>query len=298
MIARDTYALTDLIARERTVTVCLPARNEAAAIGHTVETLVGLRTLGAVDQVLVLGGDSHDETDRIARDAGAMVCDTSKVFTELGPILGKGDAMWRGLSAITTDVVVFIDADLDTNLERLVCGLAGPLVTARSQPDPVRFVKGAFRRHHPDYITDQDPYDGGRVTESVARPLINLMRPDLAAFYQPLGGQVAADTELIRAIPIMTGYAVEIVMLLDVVDRVGLGCVAEADLGDLENRPRTTSELAPMAQEVIFGFLHRVRPASVSSGWQPYRRPRFDGGWDVASATIVQRPPMGEFTQG
>ena len=30
---------------------------------------------------------------------------------ELGPVLGKGDAMWRSLPILTGDVICFLDAD-------------------------------------------------------------------------------------------------------------------------------------------------------------------------------------------
>jgi glucosyl-3-phosphoglycerate synthase len=196
--------------------------------------------------------------------------------------------MWRALAVVDTDVVVFLDADLAADHAALVAGLAGPLLEQRG----VRFVKGAFHREHPDFVEEEHPFDGGRVTELMARPLVNLLRPDLAGFYQPLGGQVAADTALLRELPLFTGYAVEIGMLVDVIDRVGLAAVAEVNLGALRNRPRPTAELAPMAQEVLYGFLLRVAPEVLTSGWQPYRRPRYEGGYDEAAARVVERPPL------
>ena len=294
MIERNAYRAADLASSERgvSVTVCVPARNEAARIELTAAALVAARDAHIVDEVLVLGGDSEDDTDERAAAVGATVCDVSTIRPDAGPVLGKGDAMWRALSVVTTDVVAFVDADLRVDVQALVCGLIGPLVTVAGAASPVGFVKGAFRRHHPDFITEEDPYDGGRVTETVARPLINLLRPDLSGFYQPLGGQVAGDVALLRSIPILTGYAVEIAMLIDVVDRIGLAGVVEVDLGDLENRPRSTTELAPMAQEVLYGFLQRVSPDTVHDGWQPYVRPRFAGGVDHGSGTVVERPPV------
>lgn len=310
MIPRSTHRPEDLRERRRSVTVCVPARDEAARIAETVDRIVAMRDAGQIDEVLVLGGASQDATDDIARARGATVVDAAAIRSDLGVVLGKGDAMWRGLHVVTTDVVAFVDADLKTDLGALVAGLVGPLVGARQAhgqssgadvvatggtPGAVRsvqFVKGAFRRRLPDFLTDDDPYDGGRVTETVARPLINLFREDLTGFYQPLGGQIAADVTLLRTIPFLTGYAVEIGMLLDVVDRVGLRGVVEVDVGVLENRPRTTTELAPMAQEVAYGLLSRVAPDLVSNGWKAYVRPRFDGGVDRAPAVVVERPPI------
>lgn len=288
-----------LTGRTRAVTVCVPARNEAASIGRTVATLAGLRDRGAIDRVLVLAGGSDDDTEGLAARAGAEVCDVATVAADLGPVLGKGDAMWRGLAQVDTPVVVFVDADLDTDLAAMVCGLAGPLVasaasvSAGHHPERrVRFVKGAFHRELPDFVAAGDPFDGGRVTELMARPLMNLLRPDLAGFYQPLGGQVAGETALLRAIPFLTGYAIEIAMLIDIIDRVGPAAVVQVDLGELRNRPRPTAELAPMAQEVLFGFLLRTAPETVANGWRPYVRPRFGGGFDEIATRVVQRPPL------
>jgi glucosyl-3-phosphoglycerate synthase len=290
VIARGTFTVADLVDRRTSsATVCVPARDEAPTIGRTVRGLVALRDRGAIDEVVVLAGDSTDGTEALAAEAGATVHDVGTHHPGLGPVLGKGDAMWRGLEAVTTDVVAFVDADLTVDLGAMISGLLGPIVTHTRE---ARFVKGAFRRHHPDFISDEDPYDGGRVTETVARPLINLLRPDLAGFYQPLGGQVGAEVSLLRSIPFLTGYAVEIGMLLDVVDRVGLDAVAPVDLGDLETRPRTTTELAPMSQEVLYGFLLRAAPGAVAAGWRPYVRPHLEGGFDVAPATVVERPPL------
>lgn len=304
MIDGSMFSEDRMRARERAVTVCVPARNEAAAISRTVAALVALRERDVIDRVLVLDGSSHDDTAALAAAAGADVCDVATVFPALGPVLGKGDSMWRGLSLVETPVVVFIDADLQVDHARLVCGLAGPLLAdgeralgGGGQRHP-RFVKGAFHRRSPDFIVEQDPFDGGRVTELMARPLMNLLRPDLAGFYQPLGGQVAGEVALLRSIPMLTGYAVEIGMLVDVVDRLGAEGVAQVDLGELRNRPRPTSELAPMAQEVLYGFLLRVAPEALTNGWQPYVRPRFGDGFEPASAEVankvVARPALDE----
>jgi glucosyl-3-phosphoglycerate synthase len=279
--------------RRRSVSLVIPALDEAEAIAATVAAGRRLRDQGVVDAVLVVDGGSTDATGARAEAAGATVVDAGKVHPEVGPVLGKGDVLWRSLDVVDTDVVVFLDADLRGDLEAFVRGLAGPLVAvdvaaADDEDEQPAFVKGAFHRLAPDGADPADPFDGGRVTELMARPLLNLWRPDLAAFYQPLGGQVAGTTELLTAIPLLTGYAVEIAMLVDVVDRVGLDRVAEVELGTLRNRPRPTAALAPMAQEVLYGFARRVLPPEVVPGWRPYVRP----GQSLPPTTVVERPPI------
>ena len=283
------YPVEAFAARTVSATLVVPARDEAAGVAHTVMSAEVMRKLDVVDRVLVVDGGSTDETVLEAELAGADVVAAAALQPHLGPVLGKGDSLWRALGVIDTDVVAFLDADLEGDVGKFVRGLVGPLVLG----DPaVQFVKGSFHRLDPDGADPGDPFDGGRVTEMVARPLLNLWRPDLAAFYQPLGGQVAGRTELLWSLPVLTGYAVEVAMLVDVVDRVGLDAVVEVDLGTLRNRPRPTAALAPMAQEVLYGFAARALPEGAVPPWSPYVRPRRDGGAPVPDpATVVERPP-------
>jgi len=283
------YPVEAFAVRTVSATLVVPARDEAAHVAQTVMAAEVMRKLEVVDRVLVVDGGSTDETVLEAEMAGADVVAASALHPEFGPVLGKGDSLWRALGVVDTDVVAFLDADLEGDVGKFVRGLVGPLVLGA---DDVQFVKGAFHRLDPDGAQPDDPFDGGRVTEMVARPLLNLWRPDLAAFYQPLGGQVAARTELLWSLPLLTGYAVEMAMLVDVVDRVGLDAVVEVDLGTLRNRPRPTAALAPMAQEVLYAFASRVLPEGAALEWSPYVRPRRDGGEPVPDpATVVERPP-------
>lgn len=283
------YSVEHFAARGASVTLVVPALNEAERVAHTVSAGVVMQKLDVVDRVLVVDGGSSDDTALEAELAGADVVTAADLRPDLGPVLGKGDALWRALGVVDTEVVAFLDADLEGDVGKFVRGLVGPLVLGG---DDVAFVKGSFHRITPDGADPGDPFDGGRVTEMIARPLLNLWRPDLAVFYQPLGGQVAGRTALLRSLPFLTGYAVEVAMLVDVVDRVGLEAVVEVDLGTLRNRARSTEALAPMAQEVLYGFASRALPVEARPAWRPYVRPHRDGtAPDVHSATVVERPP-------
>ena len=78
----------------------------------------------------------------------------------------------------------------------------------------ISFVKGFYRR--PFRIGEVTlPEGGGRVTELTARPLLNMFYPDLAAIEQPLAGEIAARRELIERLPFVSGYGVDIALLLD-----------------------------------------------------------------------------------
>src|SRR5437868_2197791 len=152
--------------RDVTISVCVPARDEAATIASVVEPLVLLRDQGAVDQVVVVDA-SADGTGEIAARLGAEVHAQAALMPAFGPVLGKGDAMWRSLSVLHGDVVCFVDADTERFGAHFACGLVGPLVL-----DPaVQFVKGFYRRpfRHGAQVA---PEGGGRVTELTARPAL------------------------------------------------------------------------------------------------------------------------------
>ncbi|MGH2871056.1 MAG: glucosyl-3-phosphoglycerate synthase, partial [Solirubrobacteraceae bacterium] len=215
--------------RSETVSICLPARDEEGTIGAIVSALMPLRTLGVIDQIVVVDA-STDATPEIARSLGAEVHDQAMLRPELGPVLGKGDAMWRALEVLTGDVICFLDADSGHFGAHFACGLLGPLLCTNE----VAFVKGLYRR--PFRVGDTTvPNGGGRVTELTARPLLNLFYPDLAAVGQPLAGEVAARRELLERLPFVTGYGVDIALLLDAYRVAGLDVLAQVDLDERQN---------------------------------------------------------------
>jgi glucosyl-3-phosphoglycerate synthase len=235
-----------------TVSVCLPARDEARTIGPILEALIPLRDQGVVDQVVVVD-DSSDGTGEIAARMGAEVHDQESLMPELGPVLGKGDAMWRALTVLVGDVICFLDADSEAFGAHFACGLLGPLLT---RPD-ISFVKGFYRR--PFRVGDTTfPDGGGRVTELTARPLLGLFYPHLSGFEQPLAGEIAGRRGLFERLPFVTGYGVDIGLLLDVHDAVGLDAMAQVDLEVRQNAHQPLRELGPMASDVLQAVATRL----------------------------------------
>ena len=231
--------------RECTVSVCLPARNEARTIGAILRPLMELREAGVLDQVVVVD-HSTDATAQIARDLGAEVHDQEQLMPELGPVLGKGDAMWRSLHVLRGDVICFLDADTEHFGAHFACGLLGPLLCERR----FEFVKGFYRR--PFKVGDVTlPDGGGRVTELIARPLLNLFYPELAAVEQPLAGEIAARRELLERLPFVTGYGVDVALLLDAHREAGLDAIAQVDLDVRQNAHQPLRDLGPMAFAVL-----------------------------------------------
>jgi glucosyl-3-phosphoglycerate synthase len=240
--------------RTRSVTVCVPARDEEQTIGAIATDLVGLREAGAIDEVLVVDASSSDRTPEIAAEAGADVRDESELMPEQGEVLGKGDAMWRALSVIENEVVVFLDADSEGFGPHFACGLAGPLVCGDSE---IEYVKAFYRR--PLKLGEETlPEGGGRVTELTARPLLNLFYPELAGFRQPLAGEMAGTRELLQRLPFATGYAVEIALLIDAWREVGLDGLAQVDIEMRQNRHQPLGELTQMAYAVLRAVTTRL----------------------------------------
>jgi glycosyltransferase involved in cell wall biosynthesis len=92
------YQLNGLT-RRVTVTVVVPARNEAANLPAL------FAALPPVYEVILVDGESVDGTVETAR----RLLPSVKVITQRGK--GKGRAMVEGLQAATGDITVFIDAD-------------------------------------------------------------------------------------------------------------------------------------------------------------------------------------------
>jgi glucosyl-3-phosphoglycerate synthase len=273
--------------REATVSICLPARDEARTIGPILERLVPLRELGAVDQIVVVDRSS-DDTAEIARQLGVEVYDQQELHPELGPVLGKGDAMWRALRVLTGEVICFLDADSEHFGGHFACGLLGPLLCGRG----ISFVKGFYRR--PFRVGELTlPDGGGRVTELTARPLLNLFYPELAAIQQPLAGEVAARRSLLEQLPFATGYGVDIALLIDAYNAVGLGALAQVDLDVRQNAHQPLLELGPMAHAVLRAVASRLEREGRLSGPLPsaFLSPA-GGGLAVLDCEQVERPPF------
>jgi len=247
------------------VSVCLPARNEEATVGPIVAAIV--RELvdgrGVVDEVVVVDDGSTDATAAEAAAAGAVVVAADDVMPGVGRGTGKGEALWKSLHVARGDVLVFCDADLRHFDAAFVTGLLAPLAL----DDGIGFVKGFYER----------PVGGGRVTELVARPVIGLFFPELAAIRQPLGGEFAARREVLEAVPFVQGYGVDLALLVDVAARFGIESIAQADLGVRTHRNRSLEELGAQALAVL-------RVALLRAGVEDR------AGWDPGD--VAERPPM------
>ncbi|MFB9580149.1 glucosyl-3-phosphoglycerate synthase [Streptomyces goshikiensis] len=257
--------LDQLLERKRaagtTVSVVLPALDEEATVGEIVSVirrdLIDGLPHPLVDELVVVDSGSTDRTAEVAAKAGARVVHRDGILPRLPALPGKGEVLWRSLLATRGDIVCFVDADLRDFSSAFVSGIVGPLLT-----DPgVEFVKAMY-----DRPLGNAPGQGGRVTELVARPLLNLHWPQLAGFVQPLGGEYAVRRSLLERLPFPVGYGVELGLLVDALHTVGLEALAQVDVGVRLHRHQDGQALGRMAAAIYRTALvrlsrgHHVRP--------------------------------------
>jgi glucosyl-3-phosphoglycerate synthase len=248
-------------AKERlglTVSVCLPTRDEAATVGTIVKALrKSLERSRLIDEIVVMDAGSVDDTATIALAEGARVFREQDVLPEEGPGSGKGEALWKSLHACRGDVICWIDADIRNFHPRFVHGLLGPLLM-----DPeVLYVKAFYERPIRERNSLRST-GGGRVTELVARPLLNLLWPQLAGIVQPLSGEYAGRRVALEQVPFSSGYGVELGLLVDLAERFGMDAIAQVDLERRVHRNQEVQALGRMS----FGILQAVFLRLVEEG--------------------------------
>jgi glucosyl-3-phosphoglycerate synthase len=291
------WRLEDLVAAKGDcrVSVVIPARDEQDTIASIV---TGIRAElverhGLVDELVVMDSDSSDDTARIAADHGAVVHATGDVRPDLGSFPGKGEALWKSLFVTTGQVVVYIDADLTEWGTHFVSGLLGPMLT---EPRVV-LVKGFYDRVLDDGSDIQAP-QGGRVTELVARPLLNLGWPELAAVVQPLAGEWAVRRSAIEQLWVPVGYGIEMATLLDVWRTAGLDGLAQVDLGERAHSHQSVHDLGVMAAEILHTVARRAGVGGPDADEAELLQFVRGGGppWRSRRVPLTERPPAADVT--
>ncbi|MDH4333805.1 MAG: glucosyl-3-phosphoglycerate synthase [Chloroflexota bacterium] len=253
---RDVAKLVELKERHGlTISVGLPALNEEQTIGQVIRRIKGplMDRLPLIDQLVVIDSDSTDRTAEIAAELGVRVVRHSQILPEVGTHVGKGEALWKSLHVLDGDIVAWIDTDIRNIQPRFVFGLLGPLL----REPRIQYVKGFYQRpiREGDKLVAEG---GGRVTELLARPLINLFFPELSGIIQPLSGEYAGRRALLESVSFFTGYAVETGLLVDILDAVGLPGIGQVDLERRVHRNQPLANLSQMSFVILQAAIRKL----------------------------------------
>ncbi len=211
------------------VTVIIPAHNEEKIIGQVIDKL---KCSKIKTEIIVVNNCSTDRTEEVAREKKVRV-----VYCE---DKGKGCAMKMGLKNATTDIIVFIDGDLKIYEDDIISLMVTPIIEGKAE-----FTKAAFER------------EGGRVTELVAKPLLEILFPNIKKFEQPLGGIIATRRETLENIEFEKNYGVDIGILLDMINNNIV--IEEVNIGKIDNDSQTWQSLSQMAKEVASTILKKAK---------------------------------------
>ncbi len=238
----------------QSVSVVIPALNEASTIGPIVAAIKKCCTqdVPLVDEILVIDGCSSDETAKIAADNGATVHIIDTIYPKV-QCKGKGVALWKSQFVANGEILLFIDSDLVEFDHRFIYGLLGVML---EYPEKA-LVKSFYDR---PLMIDSNLYaqQGGRVTELLVKPLIELFVPELINLLQPLSGEYALRRDVFRKFPFWSGYAVEIGLLLDTYFSCGINAIAQVDMERRAHRNRSIQELRIMASAILRVFLQKM----------------------------------------
>lgn len=238
-----------------TVSLGLPALNEEETVGKVITTVRSalMDEYPILDEIVLIDSGSTDDTVDIAEGLGVPVHEHPQILPAHGSFAGKGEALWKSLHVLKGDIIAWIDTDIRNIHPRFVYGLLGPLL----RWNRVEYVKGFYRR--PLRVGDKlQAGGGGRVTELVARPLLNLFFPELSGLVQPLSGEYAGRRKALERIPFFSGYGVETGMLIDLLDLYGLSSIAQVDLEERVHHNQPLVNLSRMSFAIIQVVVERL----------------------------------------
>jgi nucleotide-binding universal stress UspA family protein len=279
-----------------TVSLVLPTLDEEETIGPIVRRAMRemMGRVPLLDEILVIDSASGDRTREVAEAEGARVVQHRDVLARYGSFKGKGEALWKSLFETTGDIIVWADTDVRNWHSRMVYGTLGPLL----HEPRLQYVKGYYQRPIVEAGVLKEG-GGGRVTELVARPLINLFFPELSGLIQPLAGEYAGRRSILEAIPFFTGYAVEIGHLIDVAERVGVEGLGQVDLERRVHRNQELEGLSRMSFVILQAAMKRLEErrkvrlfAELGSTMKLPRSGRGRLSLEVIELADQERPPI------
>ncbi len=281
-----------------TISLALPALNEEATVGKVIKTVKGalMDRLPLLDEIVLIDSNSTDRTREIAATLGVPVFIHQELLPDYGARVGKGEALWKSLLVTHGDIIVWIDTDIVNIHPRFVYGVLGPLLL---QPE-LQYVKGFYRRPLRNGAKLQAG-GGGRVTELMARPLINLFYPELSGVIQPLSGEYGGRRSALEQVPFFSGYGVEIGMLIDILEKFGLPALAQVDLLERIHHNQPLEALSKMSFVILQAVMRKLEGRfgtpfieEVHKTMKLVRYKRGNYFLDIEEVAEMERPPMRE----
>lgn len=296
----DLRTLLDLKQKQGlTISIALPALNEEKTVEHVIRTLKTalMDELPLVDEIVLIDSHSTDRTVEIAQACGVPTHIHQHILAdEVGTYHGKGEALWKSLHVTTGDIIAWVDTDITNIHPRFIYGLLGPLL----KYPRLQYVKGFYTR--PIEVSGNlQAYGGGRVTELVARPLLNLFYPELSGVIQPLSGEYAGRRQALEQVPFFSGYGVETGLLIDILNQYGLDSIAQSDLEVRVHHNQPLVNLSKMSFAILQVFLARLESryganllgyANRSMKLVTQEAERF--ALDIIEIGDIERPPMAQ----
>lgn len=280
-----------------TISLGLPALNEEKTVGQVIETLKTtlMDEIPLIDEIVLIDSRSTDRTIEIAQEHGVPTYIHQEVLAdEAGVHAGKGEALWKSLYLLKGDIIAWVDTDITNIHPRFIYGLLGPLL----KHPHIQYVKGFYQR--PIAVDDKlQGVGGGRVTELVARPILNLFYPELSGIIQPLSGEYAGRRSALEQVPFFSGYGVETGLLIDLWEKFGLNALAQTDLEVRIHYNQPLVGLSKMSFAILQVFISRLEKrygiqildkANRSMKTILHEPERF--GLEINHIEDVERPPM------
>lgn len=279
-----------------TISLGLPALNEEETIANVITTVRDalMNQHALLDEIVVIDSASTDRTVEIAESMGVPVFRHPDILADMGTHRGKGEALWKSLHVLSGDIIAWIDTDIVNIHPRFVYGLLGPLLVSSQ----VQYVKGFYRR--PLRVGDKlQAGGGGRVTELVARPMLNLFFPELSGVIQPLSGEYAGRRTMLERVPFFHNYAVETGLLIDVLGQFGLSAIAQVDLKERIHHNQPLVALSKMSHMILQAIFERLSDQQIiAMHGEPSRSMKLVSEddeqlyLDIEELYNIERPPM------
>lgn len=178
---------------KKSVIAIIAAFNEADRIAATVNAV---KKIDSISRILVVDDGSSDATSDIAREAGAQVF-------QLSSNLGKGKALQRAIPKVTEEIVVFLDGDLgDCAVE--AAKILDPVLSGEADMSIADFPKAQVS-------------GGLGFAKGLGRWGIKNFTGII--MNEPLSGQRAVKTDLIKDLRFESGYGIEVGLTIDILRR-------------------------------------------------------------------------------